>query len=356
MLMRRDNLPVTGRKWSRIGASVALLAALSTGAIVGLSPSGVYGADEPADRYNRLLGRGINLGAALEAPGVGAWGITLKADYFQAIQAAGFQSVRIPIRWSAHTLPQPPYAISPQFFARVDWAIQQALSRKLNVTINVHHFVDVYKDPAREGPRLVALWEQIAEHYRGFPDQLSFELLNEPMDQLTDERWQEMIPTLLQAVRKTNPNRVVIIGPGFWNSLDHLDKLQLPEQDRRLIATIHYYQPFRFTHQEAPWVKDSQQWKGTTWGTPEEQAALRGDLEKAAAWARQNRRPIYLGEFGTYQAAEMQSRARWTEAVAREAEKQGFSWAYWEFGSNMGAFDLTTGSWRAPLLQALIPR
>ena len=52
---------------------------------------------------NRRLGRGMNLGNALEAPREGEWGLTLEEDFFERVQKAGFRSVRIPIRWSAHT-------------------------------------------------------------------------------------------------------------------------------------------------------------------------------------------------------------------------------------------------------------
>ena len=76
--------------------------------------------------YNRVLGRGINLGNALEAPIEGAWGVTLRPEYFQIIKDAGFNAVRIPIRWSAHAETSPLYAIDAAFFDRVDWAIDQA--------------------------------------------------------------------------------------------------------------------------------------------------------------------------------------------------------------------------------------
>ena len=36
----------------------------------------VFSAEDEARHYNRLLGRGINLGNALEAPQEGAWGVT----------------------------------------------------------------------------------------------------------------------------------------------------------------------------------------------------------------------------------------------------------------------------------------
>jgi endoglucanase len=78
-------------------------------------------------------------------------------------------------------------------------------------------------------------------------------------------------------------------------------------------------------------------------------------LEKAAAWAKAHARPLFLGEFGAYQAADMDSRARWTRFVTREAERLGFSWAYWEFCAGFGAYDPQADVWREALKAALLP-
>ena len=329
--------------------------------ILAISASGSF-AQEPASRTdgafaaNARIGRGINLGNALDAPSEGEWGITLEADYFERIKEAGFQSVRIPIRWATHTGPAPEFTIDPTFFARVDWAVDQALSRGLVAIINAHHDNDLYADPARHEARLLATWNQIASRYKDRSDRLDFELLNEPHDALTEDAWQVMFPKLLAIVRESNPDRPVIIGPGHWNNVDNLKTLKLPEADRMLIATFHYYSPFHFTHQSTEWTPGSDAWKGETWnGTDAQKEALRRDFEKAATWSTENRRPLYLGEFGAYQAAPMESRATWTAAVAREAERLGFSWAYWEFASGFGAYDKDQGLWRAPLKEALIP-
>jgi endoglucanase len=314
-------------------------------------------AEDRIQQLDRKLDRGINLGGALEAPVEGAWGVTLKSEYFQTIQNAGFKSVRIPIRWSSHAMAEPPYTIAPEFFARIDWAIGEAFTHNLTAIIDLHHYGDLYAQPAEQVSRLLRLWRQIAAHYQSFSDNLYFELVNEPHDGLTDERWEAMIPPLLRTVRDSNPDRAVIIGPGYWNSLDHLDQLQLPDDDKNLIVTFHYYVPMRFTHQGASWVAGADQWKDVTWmGTREEEGALRNDFDKVSAWGLRNGRPLYLGEFGSYQMADMGSRARWTHAVAREAEEHGISWAYWEFCSAFGAYDPEKDSWREPLLHALLPR
>jgi endoglucanase len=318
-----------------------------------------YSAEPDKDAFaaNKLLGRGINLGNALEAPKEGDWGVTLEADYFQKIKDAGFQSVRIPIRWSTHAGKEAPYEIDAAFFKRIDWAVEQALSRDLTAIINVHHYDEMFSDPVKHMPRLVALWKQIAARYRDKPERLFFEILNEPHNKLTDEIWHDVFPEALKAIRESNPKRTVIIGPGHWNNLSNLEKLKLPDDDRHLIATFHYYSPFEFTHQGAPWQAGADKWKGRTWrATEAERAALAKDFDKAAAWAKKNNRPLFLGEFGAYQAADMESRATWTRAVAREAEKHGFSWAYWEFCSGFGAYDSKKKEWREPLLKALVDK
>lgn len=306
---------------------------------------------------NRRLGRGVNMGNALEAPREGAWGVRLEEEYFQLVKEGGFNSVRIPIRWSAHAALKPPYTIDKAFFDRVDWAVEQALSRGLLVVINMHHYEDIFRKPDEHRERFLAMWEQIAEHYQDYPPELMFELLNEPHDMLVSSLWNDLLKEAIQVIRKSNPERTLIIGPAQWNSIGGLQTLELPEDDRNIIVTVHYYEPFRFTHQGADWVSGSKQWLGTKWeGTPSQQRAVIQDLDQAAAWGKAHNRPIYVGEFGAYSKADMESRARWTAFVARQAEERGMSWAYWEFCSGFGVFDRSMGAWNEPLLRALIPQ
>ncbi|HEV3261665.1 MAG TPA: glycoside hydrolase family 5 protein [Gemmataceae bacterium] len=334
---------------------IALVPMLAAGLLTATRAAPSADGDKDAFSSNRALGRGINLGNALEAPREGAWGLTLKEEYFRLIKRAGFGAVRIPIRWSAHAGDKPPFEIDPAFFKRVDWAIDQALSRDLVVVLNVHHYDEMFTDPAKHLSRLTALWRQIARRYRKQPDRLFFELLNEPHGALTSERWRRMIPRLLAAIRESNPRRIVIVGPGEWNNVRELEKLSLPAGDRRLIVTFHYYSPMEFTHQGADWVPGSRKWKGTTWkGTPRQQDVLRKDIERAAAWGKKHHRPLFLGEFGAYAGADMDSRACWMGAVAREAEQHGISWSYWEFGAGFGIYDPKAEAWHDPLLQALV--
>ncbi len=301
------------------------------------------------------FGRGINLGNALEAPREGDWGVTLKEEYFEAIAKAGFDSVRIPVRWSAHAADSAPYTIDPKFFNRVDWAVEQALKRKLSVVLNMHHYDGMMDEPAKHRERFVGLWKQIAEHYKDRPASLVLELLNEPHNKLTAEEWNRDLAAALTVVRQSNPARDIVIGPVGWNAIGELPGLKLPEADRHLIVTVHYYNPFHFTHQGADFVPGAREWQGTRWsGTMEEELAVRRDFDKALTWAIEHQRPLYLGEFGSYQKADMESRARWTRFIADEALQRKMSFAYWEFCSGFGAYDPQKNEWIEPIKRGLL--
>ena len=58
---------------------------------------------------------------------------------------------------------------------------------------------------------------------------------------------------------------------------------------------------------------------------------------------------MLLGEFGAYDKADMDSRARYTAAVARAAERLGWSWAYWQFDSDFVVYDIGKDAWVEPL-------
>ncbi len=306
--------------------------------------------------YNRLLGRGVNLGNALESPRGQSWGVVLKAEYFPQIKQAGFDSVRIPIRWSANAQKSAPFKIEEAFFQRVDRAVEAALAAGLVAVVNMHHYDEIFQTPAEHKERFIQLWKQIARHYQDYPDRLFFELLNEPHQNLTHTLWNIYLRDTLKAVRESNPDRIVIVGPADWNNVAQLPSLELPPDDRQLIVTFHYYKPFPFTHQGAGWVKGSRRWLGTSWsGTGEEKQAIDDDLDGAVQWAKKENRPLYLGEFGAYSKADLESRVRWTSYLRAAAEQRGVSWAYWEFAASFGIYDRQRNVWRQELLSSLIP-
>lgn len=310
-----------------------------------------------AAAMNRRLGRGINMGNMFEAPEEGAWGNPWKSGYFRVIAGLGFRHIRLPVRWEppARSLETPPYTIRPEFLARIRAVADEARAEGLLVVVNMHHHERLVADPEGQRARFLSQWRQIAEAFRDEPETLLFELLNEPNGALTPERWNDLLAEALAVIRESNPRRIVLVGPGEWNSLAALPRLRLPD-DPRLILTVHYYNPFAFTHQGAGWVGPAaNSWLGTRWRDSEwERDEIRGQFQPLADLRARTGIPVHVGEFGSIERADMDSRVRWTRFLARFFEEQRFSWAYWEFSAGFGIFDPRTGSVRRPLADALL--
>jgi endoglucanase len=301
------------------------------------------------------LRRGINLGNMLEAPNEGEWGLFVQEEYFDLIKEAGFDFVRLPVRWNTHIEESEPYTIDPNFFTRVDQVVDWGLERDLAIIVDFHHYEEMTSDPWSHKDRFLGIWKQVAAHYKNYPSNVLFELLNEPNGQLNATLWNQYLSEAFTIVRESNPTRDVIIGPVNWNAYDWISTLDVPN-DEHIIVTFHYYLPFQFTHQGAEWVEGSDPWVGATWDATEtEKAEITRHFDSVADWAERHHIRILLGEFGAYSKAEMPSRVRWTEYVAREAERHGFAWSYWELASGFGIYDPDAKVCREDLLKALIP-
>lgn len=275
-----------------------------------------------------------------------------KEGYFKMIREAGFSNIRINMHPFAYM--DKNYKINTAWLETLDWAVRNGLEAGLMVILDMHEYNAMAADPVAKKEMFLSVWKQLAPRYKDQSDNLIFEILNEPNRQLTPEMWNTFLLDALKIIRSTNPHRTLIIGPGNWNGIDALSALELPENDRNIIVTVHFYYPGRFTHQGAPWSKENANLSGIKWnGTSEEKDEINSRLQVAADWSKEHDRPIFLGEFGSYEKADMDSRALWTNYVARTAEKLGFSWAYWQFDSDFIVYDIDKEQWITPLLNAL---
>lgn len=334
---------------SRRTALLTSAALLLLGACATFHPSRARVVD--AHEQVRRMGRGVNV--------IGydpLWRDHAQArftdEHFRLIHEGGFQTVRVNLRAFAHMDAR--NQLDSTWLKTLDWVVDRALANHLMVILDLHNFQEFGADPVRTGPKYLAFWRQIAPRFRDAPSSVVFELLNEPNSKLTDALWNDYLARGLAIVRETNPTRTVVVGPGHWNSIGALDSLRLPEGDRNLIVTVHYYLPMSFTHQGASWssFKDT---SGVTWGTEAERRKVDEDFARVQAWATRHDRPILLGEFGAYDKGDMASRARYTAYVARAAEKLGWAWTYWQFDSNFILYDIPRHQWVEPIHKALVP-
>ena len=304
---------------------------------------------------NRKLGRGVNI-IGYDPIWGSMDGARFKAQYFRMIKDAGFSTVRINLHPFRHMNHDDKYILHDSWWHVLNWAVENALASDLVVILDMHEFGAMGNNPEKNKEKFLAFWRQVSERLQDAPDDVLFEILNEPSRKLSAQMWNQYFRQALAIIRATNPTRTIVIGPPHYNSIDHLDELDIPEDDRNIILTVHYYSPMDFTHQGAPWA-DRRDKTGVEWlGTAGEKAAIERDFAKAQTWAKVHNRPVFLGEFGVYDKAPMESRLRYLQFVTRTAEELGWSWAYWQFDSDFILYDVENEKWIEPVRDALIPK
>jgi endoglucanase len=171
----------------------------------------------PAYAAAKLFQHGVNLGDYLETGRRG--GVKIAITDFAQMKHEGFDHVRVPVGWQHYAGPAPDFTLSPEIFARVDFAVTNVLANGMAVMINIHHFDELDRDPAGTTEEFLALWRQIAAHYQDFPPQLAFELDNEPHEKATTAMMNPIYARAIAEIRQSNPLRTIFAEPGDWGSI-----------------------------------------------------------------------------------------------------------------------------------------
>jgi len=309
----------------------------------------------------KKIGRGINLGNALDfgdRPWDGGQLYTwvIQKEDITRVRDAGFDSVRIPISWTLNCTVNQPYTVNPRFLNRVEQVINWALDEGLTVIANDHHHREMMKNPVKEFPRFLAIWEQVACYFKSFPDSLYWEILNEPCDNLTASIWNDISNQCLSLFRSIDPERTLLTTSVNFGSWRCLDDLVLPKDTSNIIVAVHYYEPLGFTHQGAYWC-DPKHPLGYNWeGTDTELAEIDNMLDFIKNWEKENNCPIYMGEFGVILLADPKSRERYLNYLCRSMEKREITWHIWDFYGDFKVYDKENGHWIDNMLEILLKK
>lgn len=300
----------------------------------GILAAGSLAAQITPEEAANAVHKGINMGNTLEPPLEGGWNNPPAREiYFDLYRDAGFDLVRIPVRWDQHTGENTPYSIDPVWMQRVEQLVDWALERDLFVIINAHHdnWIKENYSNALYRDRFDSIWSQVATHFRDKPDRLMFEILNEPHG-LTQSQNDELHARVLSIIRRTNPTRIVVIQGNEWGGAQELIDMTVPEDDY-LIGSFHTYDPWPFGLE------------GTGSFGPSEIRALDEKFAAVKAWSDQQEIPVLLGEFGCHRDADYNQRMKHYKTYMDLIRKYGFIFSAWDDGGNFGILNRTAYSW-----------
>ncbi len=316
--------------------------------------------ENEAMAFLRKIGVGWNLGNTFDAI-KGDWnrnademtvetswvGIKTTEKMIEAIQNAGFSSIRVPISWHDH-VSGPDYEISAKWLDRVQQVVNWAYDRGMYVIINIHHDEDQFLPSSghyEESAHYVeCIWRQLAERFRDYDEHLIMESMNEPRLLNSPYEWNlnPSAPECVDAVDCLNRLNQLFVdtvrASGGNNAGRYLmvpaydaapgnavrDSFALPSDtaDNRIIVSVHAYTPYDF----------ALNLNGSgSFGAQYQKMEIVSFMNLLYDKYIVNGIPVVIGEYGAMvKGSNLQDRADWTAFYVATASARNMPCLWWD--------------------------
>lgn len=335
----------------------------------------------------KAMGMGWDLGNQLEASNAGipsetAWGNpVITEDLIKLVKSQGFNTVRIPVSYLLKIGDAPDYTIDSAWLDRVQEVVDYVVNNDLFAVMNIHGdgyytvdkswllCVDDNQDEIKA--KYEKVWQQIAERFKDYDEHLIFESMNEEFDNTYGkpnstgyENINAYNKIFVDTVRKTGSNNEKrwLLMPGWNTNIEYTagdygfeipDDTLCTADGKRLMISVHYYDPYNFSLDESITSAKTQWGKYATenfdnWGQEDycdSQMKLLNDKFVSQGY------PVIIGEMGIIDKTHISEdsnefRRYWLEYVVKTAKANGCIPIYWDNGWNgkngFGLFNRTT--------------
>jgi len=325
------------------------------------------------------LGKGWNLGNTLESLNNYSPPYTTSQEtvfgnpvvnqqLMNAVAAAGFKSVRIPVEWKQYS--DSSGTIAPFWLARVKEVVDMARNAGLYVIINQHRS-DWYNPTAASqvagNAAYKNLWTQVATYFKDYDNHLLFAGTNEiHVDYGTPSQENCTVQTgfnqvFVDAVRATGGNNAsrTLVFQGYNTDINNTigvcgAPIPTDSASGRLMMEFHYYDSYNFTlnDQSTIWQWGSIAINPAVTEAWDNEAHVDAQFDKAKSAYTDKGIPVIIGEYCAISKTEydptLKYRDYWTKYVTGSAIRHGFATFYWDTGSfpnhSCGLFNRTTGA------------
>lgn len=216
----------------------------------------------------------------------------------------------------------------------VGWAKQLNLC----VVLDLHNF-GTYHGRALGTPSLPAsafvdVWLRLHQAF-GNPDETAFGLMNEPAE-MPVSQWMTIAQQTVLALRGAGARHLLLVGSGRWSGAHEFakefDGVSGAAGFRTFKDPLNNFAIELHQYADADYSGTSNQCIAA--------ARLKGILDNVTAWAKQEKKRFFLGEFGVANSAECLVALR---AVLHSTQNQDtwLGWAYWSAGPWWGDYPLS---------------
>jgi endoglucanase len=348
-----------------------LIALFMTSTFIGI------GQQKPLNPSNFKIHRGVNLSHWLSQDfGWSPRDSFITENDIRFIDSVGYDHVRIPIdeieMWTSDGTP------SEQSFTYLtrclDWCERYGLRAIVDLHIlKSHHFnaaneggkITLWTDSTAQN-NFIKLWIDILSRLKNYPDSMvAYELMNEAVAD-DHEDWNTLIAKSVGAIRRVEPNRVLVIGSNRWQRPEFFPFLKIPGDDKNIILSFHTYSPIHFTHNKADWTSfktyagpahypgpvvtkaEMKKYVDTTdealiramSGSEEyfDKQRLADEMSPAIHTAKTYNLQLYCGEFGCLPHGNRNDRLKYYEDIISVFEENAIAWCNWEYKGDFGIY------------------
>jgi len=283
----------------------------------------------------------------------------------QRIASWGMDHVRLPFDYPVLEDDDAPFQYKESGWGYLDSCLEWCEAAGLNLILDLHRapgyaFYTLEENAlfsdAQAQERFIQLWETIARRYRQRTKvKIVLELLNEMV--LPDSApWNDLAHRTIQRIRAIDPERWIMYGGNHYNAASELKNIALVD-DPHIVYTFHFYHPMPFTHQRAYWVPElmalnahppypgmvpgekdflpappefaDKLQRGET--RPMDVNFVQDKLQPAVDFIQQTGLPLYCGEYGAIDHAEISSRLNWHREFVDLLRQHNIGRAVWSY-------------------------
>ncbi len=315
----------------------------------------------------------------------------IQEDDYERLASLGFDFVRIPIDevqfWDeeGNKLPEAWDLLTES----LDFCGKYNLRAIVDLhIIRSHYFNAVNEDDKAANTlftseesqqQLIGMWEQLSEVLKGYSvDSVAYEFMNEPVAE-DPEQWNKLIAKVHKALRTLEPERTLIIGSNMWQSCGTFKDLRVPEGDKNIVLSFHFYDPSIITHYGAWWTPIGKytgkvNYPGQLVSQEDYDAApedLKPELvQYMTEWNRDVLHDrmadainvadslglqLFCGEWGVYEPVDRELAYKWYKDMISIFNEFGVAWTTWCYDADFGFWDQAKHDYKdRPLVDILM--
>ena len=300
----------------------------------------------------------------------------IQEDDFARLDSLGFDFVRIPID-KVQFWDEDGNKLT-EAWDLLTGALDLAAKHHLRAIVDLHIIRSHYFNAVNEGgdsgntlftseeaqQGLINMWYQLSDVLKGYSvDSVAYEFMNEPVAK-EHEQWNQLVAKVHKALREREPMRTLVVGSNLWQGYETMKYLKVPEGDKNIVLSFHYYNPMLLTHYGAPWTPIGRytgkvNYPGVMLSKEDYEAApdsikpelepyltqvwdvnkIKEDFEEAIETAKKYDLQLFCGEWGVFEPVDRELAYKWTKDMLSVFDEFNIAWTTWCYDADFGFWD-----------------